>query len=337
MKFDIKKLEHYHENNLLIKQQHPELPLIIWNYSPSVQYEKKWDDITLKCRGLITDFEGNVIAKSFDKFFNLEEEKHIPEESFEVYEKLDGSLIIIFWYGDKLIVTSKGSFTSIHCQEAYKILSNYKLDKLDKSKTYCGELIVKWNRIVCDYGNEEKVVLLAKFDNNGNEYDINSYKEYFPIVNKYNGVNNLYNLKSIIPDDKEGFVVRFKSGKRIKIKGSEYLRLHKIVTGVSNILIWENLKNNQSFEEILDRVPDEFYSWVQNTKNDLQRKYDSVLAWANSVYKEFPTRKETAEYFLNQKHPAVLFRMLDKKDPSKIIWKMIKPEYLRPFNCDCDQ
>ncbi len=32
-----------------------------------------WDDITLNCRGLILDNEGRVIAKSFQKFFNMEE------------------------------------------------------------------------------------------------------------------------------------------------------------------------------------------------------------------------------------------------------------------------
>jgi RNA ligase len=334
MKFDINQLEYYHKNNLLIKQNHPELPLIIWNYSPKVQYEKLWDEITLKCRGLVTDLNGNVIAKSFDKFFNLEEEKNIPNEPFEVYEKLDGSLIIIFWYNDRLVVSSKGSFTSPHSKEALKIIKNYDTDKFEKDKTYCGELIARWNRIVCDYGSEEKVFILAKFDKDGNEYDIENYKDYFPIVKKHNGIKDLNDLKNSISDDKEGFVVRFKSGKRIKIKGLEYLRLHKIVTGVSNILIWESLKDNKPLDDILERVPDEFYNWVQKTKSELEDRHSKIVIWAKSNYKELETRKETAEYFLRQKHPSILFKMLDKKDPSDIIWKIIRPEFSRPFSED---
>jgi RNA ligase len=47
---------------------------------------------------LVTDKEGNIVARSFDKFFNLEEEQVIPNEPFEAYEKLDGYLILVFCY-----------------------------------------------------------------------------------------------------------------------------------------------------------------------------------------------------------------------------------------------
>jgi len=55
-------------------------------------------------RGTILDIEGNVIAKPFPKFFNYEEHEpeEIPNESFRVYEKLDGSLGIIFYYEREL-------------------------------------------------------------------------------------------------------------------------------------------------------------------------------------------------------------------------------------------
>ena len=68
-------LEKYYKNGLLHRQLHPTLPLTIWNYSPKVQYEKLWDEITTQCRGLVTDSEGNVVARPFRKFFNYEELK----------------------------------------------------------------------------------------------------------------------------------------------------------------------------------------------------------------------------------------------------------------------
>jgi RNA ligase len=328
----INVLNQYYDQKLLIKQTHPQLPLIIWNYSPKVQYEKLWDEITLKCRALITDFNGNIVAKSFNKFFNIEETNNFPNEPFTVYEKLDGSLILIFYYQNQWIVSSKASFISDHALEAQQIISSWNLDKLDKTKSYSGELIAPWNRIVCDYGKDRKVVLLAKFDNLGNEYSIEDYSKYFEIVKKYDGLNDYKNLKKIIRDDQEGFVVKFQSGFRMKVKGEEYLRLHKIVTGVSSTVIWEYLKENKPFDEFLNRVPDEFYSWVQKTKNELISNYKSIEDLSNSVYKEFDTRKETAEYFLQQKYPKVLFSMLDKKDFSDIIWKLVKPNYFCPFS-----
>jgi hypothetical protein len=62
MKNLIETLEKYYEDGLLYKQTHPTLPLTIWNYTPKVQYENIWDEITLQCRGMVTDDNGNVVA-----------------------------------------------------------------------------------------------------------------------------------------------------------------------------------------------------------------------------------------------------------------------------------
>ena len=62
------------------------------------------------------------------------------------------------------------------------------------------------------------------------------------IVKRYDGINDFVNIKNLISNDKEGFVIRFKNGFRMKIKGDEYIRLHKIVTNISNRDIWEYLK-----------------------------------------------------------------------------------------------
>jgi RNA ligase len=317
-------LEKYYNDKLLIKQNHPNLPLIIWNYSPKTQYERLWDDLTLMCRGLVTDDKGNIIARSFNKFFNLEEEKNIPNEPYEIYEKLDGSLIILFWYNNKLIVSSKGSFVSDHAIQAKRIINNYDLSSLDVSKTYCFELVAPWNRIVCSYPKEE-LFLLAKFDSLGNEYSIDYYQN-FPLVKKYNHLD-IHQIKETISEDREGVVVKFQSGKRIKIKGDEYKRLHKLVTGLSEKSILELLKNDQSLESILDKVPDEFYQWAKNTEDKFVSKFKEIENECKKVYKEFDTRKEAAFYFLQQKYPQVLFSMLDKQDITNIIWKIVEKNY----------
>ena len=93
-----KVLDKYYEEGLVYKQVHPTLPLTIWNYTETVQYESKWDDITLQTRGLVTDGDGKVVARPYRKFFNLEEGKHIPTSNFDVYDKMDGSLGILFNY-----------------------------------------------------------------------------------------------------------------------------------------------------------------------------------------------------------------------------------------------
>jgi tRNA splicing ligase len=123
----LETLNKYYEDGWLIKQTHPTLPLTIWNYSQTTQYEGKWDEVTLQCRGLVTDTDGNVVARPFKKFFNMEEGKHTPTSEFDVYEKMDGSLIIVFWYDGGWVVASRGSFTSEQAVAASKIF----FDKLD--------------------------------------------------------------------------------------------------------------------------------------------------------------------------------------------------------------
>ena len=55
---------------LVSVQKHPETDLFIYNYSPKVQYEKLWNEVTLKTRGLILDAQMNFVARPFGKFFN---------------------------------------------------------------------------------------------------------------------------------------------------------------------------------------------------------------------------------------------------------------------------
>jgi RNA ligase len=47
-----------------------------------------------------------------------------PTENFEVYEKMDGSLGIVFWYRGQWVVATRGSFTSDQANKAREILKN---------------------------------------------------------------------------------------------------------------------------------------------------------------------------------------------------------------------
>jgi RNA ligase len=136
-------LNRYYEEGLLLKQTHPVYDLTIWNYSPKVQYEKLWDDITIQCRGLVTNSKNEIIARPFKKFFNYEEHKpeDLPNEEFEVYEKMDGSLGILFHYENEWILATRGSFTSEQSIKGTEMLKKYPLEKLDVNNTYLFEII----------------------------------------------------------------------------------------------------------------------------------------------------------------------------------------------------
>jgi hypothetical protein len=337
----LEKLNKYYEDGLLYKQVHPTLPLTIWNYTEKVQYENLWDEVTLMCRGLVTDHTGDIVATPFKKFFNIEEGKYTPTETFEVYEKMDGSLGIVFWYEGQWVVATRGSFSSDQAIKARELLKKYNTDIMFRHMTFCFEIIYPENRIVLDYGGEEKLVLLGAFDKWGKDYDMSDWDEWgFDVVKKYDGIKDYKQLKEMVKNDQEGFVVKFSNGNRVKVKGVEYLRLHKIMTNVSTTGIWEYLKNGEDVMELLKDVPDEFYTKIKNYVKELRysyfqisedagKKFDGKMYGKYNDKEPITDRKEFAEWVSEQpKHlSGILFRMFDRKDYSEIIWNLIKPEF----------
>lgn len=339
-------LEKYYQDGLLHKQTHPNYDLTIWNYSPKVQYERLWDNITLQCRGLVTNSEGKIVARPFKKFFNYEEHKpeDIPNEEYVVYEKLDGSLGILFNYQKEWILATRGSFTSPQAIKGKEILDRHDISAWRKDNTYLFEIIYPENRIVVDYGNEEKLVVIGGIHTETGEEIPDSSLFWtqdsgFEVVTTYKTWGEGYDLlKEEISKDKEGYVIRFKNGFRMKIKGEEYKRLHKILTNISNRDIWEYLKDNKSFDEILDKVPDEFYDWVKETARDLTMRFENIdndyNDIFNSIFSLTESKKDFAEKAKRYPHSSILFAMYDGKPTHKIIWKLLYPNYSKPFKKD---
>ncbi len=365
MKYDLNILNDYIERGLIIKQVHPTLPLSIYNYSRTCQYGGEWDDITLNCRGLVLDNEGNIIAKPFPKFFNYEEHKpeDIPNEFFEVYEKMDGSLGICFYYNGEWHMATRGSFISEQAIKGRELLEKYNFEKLHTDYTYLFEIIYNENRIVCDYDFEDVVLLGIINTKTGNEVNLNGSNEDIRIQNMINNIGlrvvTLYKtwgegydlLKEEIPKDKEGYVIRFSGGMRMKIKGDEYVRLHRILTNFSTTDIWELLRTKGNMDEFLERVPDEFDRWVKKTISDLKYAFFQISERAGKIHDYFrygkyndrepePTKKEFALHLeksnIEPSLRSVLFAMWDGKPYDDIIWKMIKPKWSKPFKKDID-
>jgi RNA ligase len=226
------------------------------------------------------------------------------------------------------------------------------LDKLNKTAlipghTYLAEIIYPENRIVVDYGNEEKLVVLGAYNNEtGKEVEVDEMvNEGWDVVMKYKTWGEDWEtLKREISKDNEGYVIRFSGGMRMKIKGTEYVRLHKILTNFSTKDIWELLRNNEPLEPFLERVPDEFDKWVKAIIMNLRYSFHHIDERAGKLHDGFrygkfndrdpePTKKEFAEYVKQfpKELAAVMFKMWDKQPYDNIIWSMIKPKYEKPF------
>jgi RNA ligase len=339
---DLEVFEKYRADGLLLKQTHPTKDLAIWNYTRKTQYDQLWDEITLMCRGLITNSEGRVIAHCMPKFFNLEEltSDQIPNEPFELTEKMDGSFGNVFYYGNEWELSSRGSFTSDQAIKGNKILKECNTEfGLYIEYSYIVEIIYPENKIVVNYGDAEKLVVITCFNvETGKEGEISQMtSEGWEIVKKYDGVTDYNQIKALIKDDAEGMVARFyPSGFRMKVKGDEYFRLHKIVTNVSSRDIWEILKYGRSVEELLDHTPDEFDEWVRSEIKKFQTMFDVTLFNTEVLYyhtvDETLTRKEIAEA-ISKKDKSVrgmLFALYDGYDITEAIWDKLYPPYYKP-------
>lgn len=332
-------------------QKHPFADLFIYNYTQKCQFDSVWNEETMQCRGLIMDSKGNIKARPFKKFFNYEQHvgedskiSGLPVEDFEVFEKLDGSLGILYWIGDNPVIATRGSFTSDQAVKGSQLLNKY-ANVWNRDYTYLFEIIYPENRIVVDYGKKEELVLLAAINTfTGEEMDyvqiVSLYSSAVPVVKRYD-YTDIEKIKSIVEDNAEGFVIRFKSGVRTKLKFEEYKRLHRLVTGVNAKTIWELLKNNQDLDELLERVPDEFHRWVADTKKVLENDFAIIekdVRETASKAEDYETRKEQAMYIMNNYKDisGAVFSLMDGKDYQSIIWKMIQPRADKPWKEDVD-
>jgi RNA ligase len=327
--FDREHLQALVAEGWLSTKRHPDADLWIYNYTKRTQYEKHWTAETLVCRGLILNEAGDVVARAFPKFFNYgaPEVESLPAEPYRVTEKLDGSLGILYYLDGSPCIATRGNFVSEQAIEATAMIREQEIERVE-GVTPLFEIVYPANKIVVDYGDRRDLTLLAAICNEtGVDKPLPRYSG--PIV-QHHGQVDIDGLAAEEEPNREGFVVAFASGLRVKVKFAEYLRLHRIITGVSARQIWESMRDGDDLDGLLVDLPDEIHRWISDTRAGLQAAYDDELSRASSVFERRPAdadRKTIAEYFArSDANLAVLFRMLDGKNFDDLIWKAIRPE-----------
>jgi len=327
-------------------QQHSTLPLRIFNYTKSTQFEWRWNDATKICRGLILDDQNNIVSRPMEKFFTFEQCQKMgismPNESFRVYEKLDGSLGIMYVYEDYVGIATRGSFNSDQAILACELLEKHPdqvhwFGEMIKATeyTFLFEIVGKDNRIVVPYDDND-LVLVACVDKNGKNIDIDNFWFNWPKkAKRYKQFEkeSFEMMKNVNIENEEGFVVLFESGFRMKIKFENYLELHRLYCGLSNRMIWENVSQGKVVEDL--DLPDEFMDWAEEVESDLYEKYYQHLKEIYYQYEKIPKnldRKSFAEYAKNTEYPSFMFMMYDGKSIEKGLWNLVYPKESIRFN-----
>lgn len=241
--------------------------LELWNYTDRCTYDKGWNKYTLVARGLIFDVAAQrIVATPFPKFFNYGEGGYaVPDEGFEVTEKLDGSLGIIYHYNGVWRVATRGSLESPQAQWAENwLLACANPWHLIPGTTYLAEIIYPENRIVIRYP-DSGLVMLSAFRRDGSELtreelEAEAALAKFKIAPQYcyTKIEDLLAVSKTLYSDREGFVVRFYSGHRIKIKGDEYCRIHRLISRCTPLAVYDAIVAGDDLQAIRKELPEEF-------------------------------------------------------------------------------
>ena len=322
-------------------RKHSKFDLYIYNYTQKASSDRIWNESTEICRGLICDGKGNTVARPFVKFYNYEELNSlgikVPDLLFEVYEKLDGSLGILYFGDDgNPYIATRGSFDSAQAKHATNVLhTKYAnvLDKLDKSKTYLFEIIYNdpdaRGNLVVNYGDIDDIFLLAVIHtDSGDEDDIYDYKDMFNVVTKYDSVSDYLKFRDTQDgSNREGFVIKFANNFRMKLKFAEYFKAHCTLNHLSlknilNAII--NCTVDVLRKKVQDNLSEESLIYFDSMVTDLLNKYSNIKAICDKDYRDdFASRADAAAYFNTCKYPAVLFKMLDGRNSSSVIWNYV--------------
>jgi RNA ligase len=350
----VELLEKHVADGVIRRQSHPLFPeLLIYNYTERAQFERIWDAATNVCRGLVVR-GGFVVARPFNKFHNLNTEyapetmeANLPKGAPLVTTKLDGSMGVVYLHGGEWRVATRGSFDSDQARWATAWYAEHQAKhpaSWPADVTPVCEVIYSANRIVVDY-DFEGLVLLSMVDNETGaelprqEAEVWAAVNGLRIVDKFD--KTLAECAAENTANEEGYVLTYSNGVKVKVKFEEYVRLHRILTGLNPKTVWEMLSQGQgeAIEKLLadPKMPSGFVAWLQQVSADLQLKFMEIELEAQAYFAArpaSPVRKDQAMYFVRSPLKSILFQMLDGKPYADIIWDRIKPKVLKTFKVD---
>ena len=294
--------------------RHQEYPnLVCLKYS---QLESPLDKaIVQQCRGIVLN-EANdwqVVSYPYDKFFNHGETSaaKINWQEAVVYEKLDGSLMTLYFYDGAWRVQSSGTADGsgeVHlAQFSFKELFWRVWQSLDyelPAETKCCfmfELMTPYNRVVVR--QPENKLVLHGVRNVQNLQEINPLnwqgKYNWQIVQTYPFDNLSAILEATAKLDPllgEGYIICDADFNRIKIKSLEYVRLSYAKSSITIRKILETIVENET-SEFLSYFPE--YMAISDR---IQARYDALVNEISQTYEQYASLETQKEFALAVKH-----------------------------------
>jgi len=337
-------------------------PLSIYNYTDTCTFDRAWDEYTMAARGLIVNqVTKKVVARGFSKFFNYGENPDIDYTNFgqfEVTEKLDGSLGIMYW--DELTqmyrIATRGSFESDQATWATNWLHKEFSNRVgiingfgqDRGITLVFEIIYPDNRIIVDYHGIEGLFLIGVIENStGHSFGYNRVVNWgedhgFQVVKsvQVTSVQELLDLASKPtgrPTDEEGWVVFWpKAQLRVKIKRDDYMQLARILSRMSARAVFEAVRDG-TFENMIKDLPPELANVPRLLEDEVSAAFATVhdnavdaqdILYDQTKNKPEMSRKDKALLIQSDLRikwcASYLFSMLDGQVNNKWLWSQVE-------------
>ena len=302
------------------------------------------EEIVQECRSLILDLTTwDVKGWAFNKFFNYGE-GHCPStfnwDGFKTYEKLDGSLITLWYheeYGWQVSTRSvpDGSSEVDDTGMTYRELVIKTLHDMGVSwgrfifsmnpdYSYAYELLTPENQVVVHHTDRKLVLTAIRNLKTLQELDL-SFKESHstPIVKLYDTFS-LDAVKDLVqsrnPLEHEGFVLVDANFNRIKLKSDAYCLMSHQRDGLGK-------SNKARLELILSEKVDDVLSilpqFVQDKILVIQNALTLLVNNINKTYREIKdieTQKDFAFEALKHRYSGVLFALRSGRVESAMDW-----------------
>lgn len=300
---------------------------------------------TSECRGLILDpsDDWRVVAYPFYRFFNDGEgyAEHVDLATAQLQEKIDGSLIILYWHpylkqwtaatrGRGLADGRVGDNQSLTFARLFwSAMPLHEFDSIDREACYMFELVSPANRVVTLYQETAVYLIGGRWMESGYELQpktLDWQAEFFgirrPRTFGFTSREDIAGLIGGLSATEEGYVVVDYSKlcdhggfPRIKVKNPRYLALAHLVgagTELSFVKKIIRLVMADALDELVAYFPE-----YEKPARDIRAKLDKLAKNIDNTYHAIENLKDNRKVFaaqaLTTPFSGALFNLADGK------------------------
>jgi len=289
--------------------------------------------IRRECRGLIFDDSGNIMSRSFHKFFNAFERDETQANAIDIsqphviMEKMDGSMIRPILVDGYLRLATKMGVTEVAmqaetwlaAQDVYR--KEWMWQQIHNGITPIFEWVSPFNQIVLAYETADLVYLGSRNNVTGEYFD----QGFAPFTHcpRYGSMEGSivdYIARQREAENREGDIIRFADGHMLKIKCDWYVRIHKTMDRVRFDRNIVDLLINENVDDVIPMLPQEQVTRIRDFETRFWRAFKQkenrlygLRLIAQQSYED--DRKRIALGFVPtlkyKADAAFIFRMLD--------------------------